>query len=206
MILKTFYLFLLLALVLVLAKNEKKKDIRDYNDRDLEKLYEQWEEDDEPLPVDELPEWDPRKPRPSLDLSDMSKFGEPEDFLKASKKGQSVMMFVRVSGSPTRHEAEEVSSIWQTGLWNNHVHVDRFMVEDDRAIFLFKDGSLAWEALDYLLNEERVADVQLDQKTYHGYHTPEGKKEKAEKESKDKKKEKKKPKKKVKKDKKKDEL
>ena len=73
-----------------------------FSDRDLEKLYEQWEEDDEPLPVDELPEWDPRKPRPSLDLSDMSKFGEPEDFLKASKKGQSVMMFVRVSGSPTR--------------------------------------------------------------------------------------------------------
>ena len=73
-------------------------------------------------------------------------------------------------------------------------------------IFIFQDGSLAWEALDYLLNEERVADVQLEQKTYHGYHTPEGKKEKAEKESKDKKKEKKKPKKKVKKDKKKDEL
>ena len=68
----------------------------------------------------------------------MSKFKEPEDFLKASKKGQSVMMFVRVSGEPTRHEAEEISSIWQTGLWNNHVHVDRFMVEDDRAIFLFK--------------------------------------------------------------------
>merc|ERR1711993_223178 len=129
----------------------KKKNIRDYTDHDLEKLYEQWEEDEEDLPLDELPEWDPRKPKPGLDLSDMSKFQEPEDFLKASKKGQSVMMFVRVSENPTRHEAEEISSIWQTGLWNNHVHVDRFMVEDDRAIFLFKDGSLAWEALDYLL-------------------------------------------------------
>jgi len=204
--LTTSYFFLLFGLVIVLAKNEKKKDIKDYNDRDLEKLSEQWEEDDEPLPVDELPEWDPRKPRPNIDLSDMSKFGEPEDFLKASKKGQSVMMFVRVSGASSRTEAEEISSIWQTGLWNNHVHVDRFMVEDDRAIFLFKDGSLAWEALDYLLEQEGVADVQLEQKTYHGYHTPEGKKEKAEKESKNKKKDKKKPKKKVKKDKKKDEL
>jgi len=75
----------------------KKKDIKDFNDRDLEKLYEQWEEDEEPLPVDELPEWDPRKPRKGIDLSDMSKYNEPEDFLKASKKGQSVMMFVRVS-------------------------------------------------------------------------------------------------------------
>ena len=68
-----------------------------FSDRDLEKLYEQWEEDEEPLPVDELPEWDPRKPRKGIDLSDMSKYNEPEDFLKASKKGQSVMMFVRVS-------------------------------------------------------------------------------------------------------------
>merc|ERR1712107_258066 len=86
-----------LLIVIVWAKDDdkgppKKKDIRDYNDRDLEKLYEQWEEDDEPLPVDELPEWDPRKPKPGLDLSDMSKFQEPEDFLKASKKGQSVMI------------------------------------------------------------------------------------------------------------------
>ena len=67
-----------------------------FSDRDLEKLYEQWEEDEEPLPIDELPEWDPRKPRKGIDLSDMSKYNEPEDFLKASKKGQSVMMFVRV--------------------------------------------------------------------------------------------------------------
>ena len=112
--------------------------IFDFSDRDLEKLLEQWDEDEEPLPNDELPEWDPKKVKPGLDLSDMSKFKEPEDFLKASKKGQSVMMFVRVSGEPTRPEAEEISSIWQTGLWNNHVSVDRFMVEDDRAIFLFK--------------------------------------------------------------------
>lgn len=32
------------------------KDIRDYNDADLERLLDQWEEnDDEPLPPDELP-------------------------------------------------------------------------------------------------------------------------------------------------------
>ena len=63
---------------------------------------------------------------------------EGQKQMNTSNKGQSVMMFVRVSGEPSRHEAEEISSIWQTGLWNNHVHVDRFMVEDDRAIFLFK--------------------------------------------------------------------
>ena len=99
--------------------------------------------------------------------------------------------FFKVSGDPSRNEAEELSGIWQTGLWNNHIHVDRFMIEDDRAIFMFKDGSLAWESLDYLLEQERVLDVQLEQKTYHGYHTPEGKKERAEKEKKTKKQKKK---------------
>jgi len=183
--------FIALILVIVCsikAENEdpknswKKKNIRDYTDHDLEKLYEQWEEDEEPLPVDELPEWDPRKPRPGIDLSDMSKFGDTEDFLKASKKGQSVMMFVKVSDAASKTEAEEITSIWQTGLWNTHIHCDRYMIEDDRALLMFKDGSLAWEAKDYLLEQERCLEVQLEQKTYHGYHTPEGKKEKAEKE------------------------
>ena len=66
-------------------------------DADLEKLYEQWEEDEEPLPVDELPPWHPDKPRPNIDFSDMSKFADPEDFVKASKKGQTVMLFVKVN-------------------------------------------------------------------------------------------------------------
>ena len=79
----------------------------------------------------------------------MSKYREPEDFMKASKKGQSVMMFVRVNGNPTRKEAEEISGIWQTGLWNNHVNVDRFMIEDDRAIFLFKVCSNSNSRSDY---------------------------------------------------------
>jgi hypothetical protein len=56
-------------------------------------LYEQWEEDEEPLPVDELPEWDPRKPQPQVDLNN---FKDPEELLKLSKKGKSLMIFVKV--------------------------------------------------------------------------------------------------------------
>ena len=43
-----------------------------FSDADLERLYEQWEEDDEPLPVDELPEWDPRKPQPQVLLCNLT--------------------------------------------------------------------------------------------------------------------------------------
>ncbi len=67
-----------------------------FSDADFERLYEQWEESDEPLPVDELPEWHPDKPRPEMDVSKMSQFKDPEELLKFSKKGKSLMMFVKV--------------------------------------------------------------------------------------------------------------
>ena len=91
---------------------------------------------------------------------------------------------MQVAPPTTRREAEELSGLWQTGLANNHIEVDRFMIEDDRCLLLFKDGALAWEGLDWLLSQEKCLEIQLEQKTYHGYHTEEGKKEKAEKEAK----------------------
>merc|ERR1712130_782229 len=58
---------LVLSFSLVLAKKspdgEKrdwaKKDIRDYSDADLERLLDQWDEDEEPTPPDELPDGHP---------------------------------------------------------------------------------------------------------------------------------------------------
>ena len=63
----------------------------------MERLYEQWEESEEPLPVDELPEWHPDKPKPKLDVDMMSQLKDPEEILKFSKKGKSLMMFVKVT-------------------------------------------------------------------------------------------------------------
>ncbi len=45
-----------------------------------------------------------------------------------------------MDGNPTKQETEEMTSIWQTGLWNNHIQVERFQLEDDRVIFMFKVG------------------------------------------------------------------
>lgn len=49
----------ILPVFLKKAKDEEKpkwakKDIRDYSDADMERLLEQWEEDEEPLPPDEV--------------------------------------------------------------------------------------------------------------------------------------------------------
>ena len=79
---------------MVLLKTKKVQ--HNFSDADLERLYEQWEEDDEPLPVDELPEWDPRRPQPEFDMNSMKQFKNPEEFLKVSKKGKTLMIFVKV--------------------------------------------------------------------------------------------------------------
>lgn len=42
------------------------------------------------------------------------------------------------------------------------------MIDDDRAIFMFKDGSQAWEAKSYLLEQNELKEVQLESQTYPG--------------------------------------
>lgn len=49
----------------------------------------------------------------------------PESVLQATKKGQTVMMFVTVANKPTRHRTEELTKIWQSGLWSAHIQAER---------------------------------------------------------------------------------
>ena len=62
----------------------------------MERLYEQWEEDEEDLPLDELPDWDPRKPQPMVDFSKLD-MSNPDNIMKATKKGKTIMLFAKVS-------------------------------------------------------------------------------------------------------------
>lgn len=142
-----------------------KKDIRDYNDADLERLLDQWEEDEEELPNDELPEH-LRKSEP-MDLSKLDT-SDPEQLMKMTKKGKTLMMFVSVDGEPDRDETEKLTTLWQGSLFNNHIQCDRFLVDDNRAIFMFKDGAQAWDAKDFLLEQERCKEVTIDNKVYEG--------------------------------------
>lgn len=145
-----------------------KKDIRDYTDADMERLLDQWEEDEEPLEEDELPEH--LRPRPQIDISKLNP-NNPEDILQATKKGQTLMVFVSVSANPTRDETEELTKLWQTSLWNNHIQAERYLVDDNRAIFLFKDGSQAWAAKEYLTDQERCESVTIESKVYPGKYS-----------------------------------
>ena len=63
---------LLVCLTLTSRTASKKKDIRDYTDADMERLYEQWEEnDEEELPDDEKPEH--LRPKPGIDVEELKK-------------------------------------------------------------------------------------------------------------------------------------
>ena len=60
-----------------------------------------------------------------------------QDFGLGPVKMERVKIF-QVGGDPSRREADDLTSLWQTGLRNNHVLADRFLLDDNRAIFMFK--------------------------------------------------------------------
>lgn len=92
----------------------------------------------------------------------------PESLLQKTKKGRTVMTFVTVNGNPTKLEAEEITKLWQTSLWNNHIQAERYMIDDNRAIFMFKDGEQSWSAKDFLVDQERCESVTVENKVYEG--------------------------------------
>ncbi|KAG8200824.1 hypothetical protein JTE90_006403 [Oedothorax gibbosus] len=150
-----------------------KKDIRDFTEADLERLYDQWEEDEDPLEPDELPEH--LRPPPKVDFSNIQG-SNPESLLKMSKKGRTLMAFVTVSDNPTEEETEKITTIWQSSLMNNHINVDRYPIGPDRVILMFKDGSQAWEAKDFLVEQERLEVVTIENKEYYGKYSKKAKK------------------------------
>jgi hypothetical protein len=50
--------------------------------------------------------------------------------MKYSKAGRTVMMFVTVSDNPTREEAMEISALWETSLFNNHIQSSRYTLKN----------------------------------------------------------------------------
>ncbi|XP_028812713.1 LRP chaperone MESD [Denticeps clupeoides] len=161
------FLFLITCVSLIHckdAKAKKKKDIRDYNDADMARLLEEWEKDDD-IEEGDLPEH--RRSPPPIDFSKVDA-SKPEELLKMSKKGRTLMVFATVSGDPTEKETEEVTSLWQSSLFNANYDIQRFVVGSNRVIFMLRDGAYAWEVKDFLVAQERCADVTVEGQVYPG--------------------------------------
>lgn len=151
------------------ASSRKKKDLSSYSDADLERLYEEWEKNDPDDDDDD--DLEKRKP-PVVDLKDHNlKDKSPEELLKLTKKGQTLMMFVNVRNpkAPTEKDrsfTEKRTELWRSMLRNNHIICQVFLIDDDRAIFMFPDGSQAFEAKDFLLQQDEVTEVSMEGQQY----------------------------------------
>ena len=148
-------------------KSWKDKDIRDMTDADLEHILDQWEENEEPLEPDELPEH--LRPSPQIDLSQID-MSNPDNILKATKKGKGVMMFVDVLPNISIKEASTVMQIWQTSLHNNHIIAERYPIEDRRSVFMFREGSQAVDAKKFLLSQPELLHLTLEGQTFKGQY------------------------------------
>merc|ERR1711988_283940 len=169
-----FCLFLLNFLVSSVLCSDgdkwKKKDIRDYNDADMERLFDQWEEaDEDELEEDELPPW--KKDPPKIDMSKLNP-DDPESMLQATKTGQTLMMFITVSGDPTEDETQTISQIWQSSLFNANINVQRYVVGPNRVLFLLNDGSQAWHIKDFIVKQDRCEVVTIEGRDYFGKAHP----------------------------------
>lgn len=88
---------------------------------DLNYLFQ--EDDDDGDPDDDTPEH--LRPAPKIDMSQIDT-SNPENLLRQSKKGRTVMTFVTVSGNPSRLESEEITKVWQTSLWNANIQAEKY--------------------------------------------------------------------------------
>uniref|UniRef100_A0A069DMS1 Lipoprotein receptor-related protein chaperone MESD protein n=1 Tax=Clytia hemisphaerica TaxID=252671 RepID=A0A069DMS1_9CNID len=161
----TFFLTILCIALSQIHGEKIGKKVTDFNDVDVEKLLDQWNENDDDYDDEDDDFVDPRKkPPPKVDMQKVFKAGgNKEDIIKASKKGQPMMMFVTVSGNPTREETETTSMLWQTSLQNNNIQVQRYVIADDRVLFQLKDGSLAFEIRDFLVTQDTCLTVTFEQ-------------------------------------------
>ncbi len=100
----------------------------------IENIYIQ-DNDEDILPEDERHDYYLRgKNRPGFRPEDFVG-KEPEQVMKLSKKGQTLMMFATVSGSPTRRETEEITQIWWAGLKNAQYDVTRLIYSSIMIIY-----------------------------------------------------------------------
>ncbi|CAK5083916.1 unnamed protein product [Meloidogyne enterolobii] len=157
--LSIFLLIILIILLVLQLSCSSKKDVRDYTEAELDKLYEQWAEND-------LEDDDEQENKPKTANS-------PDDLLKMTKKGQSVMMFVSVANpvdnsKSTKELTEKISAQWQQSFFNNHIDAQNYVVDDDRILFLFKEGQQAWDARDFLIKQSECKEIQLEGRTIPG--------------------------------------
>ncbi|CAF1606864.1 unnamed protein product [Adineta ricciae] len=143
--------------------DHKHRDPIDYTDDDVNRLFEQWEENDEDGSSKD-DEDDPRKYQPKGPLTGK----DPEKLFAQMKKGQATMVTALVAGNPTKRETEQIAQIWWMGLRNALYDVHKFVADNNKIIFGIDDGSRIYEIKEFLINQPECYEVIIDQQTFPG--------------------------------------
>lgn len=77
------------------------------------------------------------------------------------------MIFITVvestdASKPQRAFTDSRSTLWQSLLYNNHIDAQLYTIEDNRLLLMFKDGSQAWEARDFIAKQKDCLEVVLE--------------------------------------------
>ena len=52
---------------------------------------------------------------------------DPEQLMKISKKGKTLMMFVKVKPHYKKDKVDELTKFWQSSLHNSHIQAERLV-------------------------------------------------------------------------------
>lgn len=80
-------------------------------------------QEDDDIEEGDLPEH--KRSPPPIDFAKVDP-SKPEELLKMSKKGRTLMVFATVSGDPTEKETEEITGLWQGSLFNANFDIQRY--------------------------------------------------------------------------------
>lgn len=53
-------------------------------------------------------------------------------------------------------------------IWSTHIFSYSYVIEENRAIFLFHDGAQAWDAKEFLVEQDLVKELTLEGQTHLG--------------------------------------
>lgn len=93
--------------------------------KSTDQLHSVLPQEDDDIEEGDLPEH--KRASPPIDFSKVDA-SKPEELLKLSKKGRTVMVFATVSGDPTEKETEEITGLWQGSLFNANFDIQRYRV------------------------------------------------------------------------------
>ncbi|KAI3386701.1 hypothetical protein SNEBB_010656 [Seison nebaliae] len=156
-----FYIFLFLTIHSI-SSFKTDYDPLSYKEIDIDKLNEEWTDEEKDEDVDEKP----IGAQLPLNDNEKDKISNREKVLKYAQSAKSTMLFVNINGNDNMKRTEELGEQWAAELFNDHLNVKTFIPEANKLIYLLMDGLAMVRVKDHLLTKEEVIDVTIDNQKF----------------------------------------